>query len=153
LVQGKVLMKAASNTISRIFWALTLASLLLPATKAFADGDQPPDHIASLSFWIIAGIALYSYLALSVQIIARKAETPNDWFAWIPIANMFLLLAVAKKPLWWFFLLLIPFVNVVIVILIWMGIAETLGKPRWWGIVTLIPLVGFIVPGYLAFSD
>jgi hypothetical protein len=82
-----------------------------------------------------------------------EGETPNDWFAWIPIANMFLLLAVAKKPLWWFFLLLIPFVNVVIVILIWMGIAETLGKPSWWGILTLIPLVGFIVPCYLAFSD
>jgi hypothetical protein len=105
------------------------------------------------SFWIVVAIAIYSYLALSVQIIARKAETPNDWSAWIPIANMFLLLAVAKKPLWWFFLLLIPFVNVVIVILIWMGIAETLGEPSWWGILTLVPLVGFIVPGYLAFSD
>jgi hypothetical protein len=146
-------MKAQSKTISRIVWALTLAFLLLPANKAFADGDQPPDHIASLSFWIIAGIALYSYLAFSVQIIARKAETPNDWFAWIPIVNLFLLLAVAKKPLWWFFLLMIPFVNVVIVILIWMSIAETLGKPSWWGILTLIPLVGFIVPGYLAFAD
>jgi hypothetical protein len=74
-------------------------------------------------------IALYSYLAFSVQIIARKAETPNDWFAWIPIVNLFLLLAVAKKPLWWFFLLIIPFVNVVIVILIWMSLAETLGNP------------------------
>jgi len=146
-------MKGQSKTISRIIWALNLAFMLLPASKAFADGGQPPDHIASLSFWIIAGIALYSYLALSVQIIARKSETPNDWFAWIPIANMFLLLAVAKKPLWWFFLLMIPFVNVVIVILIWMGIAETLGKSSWWGILTLIPLVGFIVPGYLAFSD
>lgn len=146
-------MKGQSKTISRIIWALALTFLLLPASKAFADGDQPPDHVASLSFWIIVGIALYSYLAFSVQIIARKAETPNNWFAWIPIANMFLLLAVAKKPLWWFFLLMIPFVNVVMVILIWMGIAETLGKPSWWGVLTLIPLVGFIVPGYLAFSD
>jgi hypothetical protein len=48
---------------------------------------------------------------------------------------------------------MIPFVNVVIVILIWMGIAETLGKPSWWGVLMLIPLVGFIVPGYLAFLD
>lgn len=98
-------------------------------------------------------MALYGYTALAVQTIARKTETPNDWFAWIPIANFFLLLAIAKKPLWWFFLLLIPFANVVIIILIWMGIAENRGKPSWWGLVTLIPLVGFAVPGYLAWSE
>jgi hypothetical protein len=146
-------MRGLSKKVSRMIWALTMALLLLPATKAFAGGEQPSDHIASLSLWIIAGIAVYSYLALSVQIIARKAETPNDWFAWIPIANIFLLVAIAKKPLWWFFLLMIPFVNVVIVILVWMSIAEAVGKPSWWGILTLIPIVGFVVPGYLAFSD
>jgi ABC-type Na+ efflux pump permease subunit len=127
--------------------------MLIPTGTAFADGELPPDHIASLSFYIILGMALYAYLALSVQIIARKTETPNDYFAWIPIANLFLLLAIAKKPLWWFFLLLIPFGNVAVGIIVWMRIAENLGKPSWWGFLTLIPLVGFIVPGYLAWSE
>src|SRR5215470_7902667 len=142
-------MRRRSKIILRIICLSTLAAMLIPAGTAFADGEQPPDHIASLSFCIILGMALYSYLALSVQIIARRTETPNDYFAWIPIANLFLLLAIAKKPLWWFFLLLIPFVNVVVGIIVWMRISENLGKPSWWGLLTLIPLVGFIVPGYL----
>jgi ABC-type Na+ efflux pump permease subunit len=146
-------MKLPAKAISQILWAPVLATPFTPATNAFAPGDRPPDDIAGLSFWIIAGIALYSYLALSVQIIARRTETPNDLFAWIPIANLFLLIAIAKKPIWWFFLLLIPLANVVIILLIWMDIAGAVGKPKWWGLLTLIPLVGLFVPGYLAFSE
>jgi hypothetical protein len=147
-------MKARPTVSSRAIWLFTLATLLISASKAFAQEEQlPPDHIASLSFFIILGLALYAYLALAMQTIARKTETENDWFAWIPIANLFLLLAVAKKPLWWFFLLLIPLANVVVIILIWMGVAEARGKPNWWGILMLVPIVSLIVPGYLAWSE
>jgi uncharacterized membrane protein YoaK (UPF0700 family) len=62
-------------------------------------------------------------------------------------------LNIAKKPLWWFILLLIPLVNIVIGIIVWMAIAEARGKPNWWGILMIVPLVNFIVPGYLAWSD
>lgn len=138
-----------------VFWAraLCLLAVLSSAGAAFAQTPQVQDNTTSLTVIILFLMALYGYTALAVQTIARKTETPNDWFAWIPIANFFLLLAIAKKPLWWFFLLLIPFANVVIIILIWMGIAENRGKPSWWGLVTLIPLVGFAVPGYLAWSE
>jgi len=154
LLKQNTSMKARSTVSSGAIWLFALATLLISASKAFAQGDQlPPDHIASLSFLIILGVALYAYLALAVQTIARKTETENDWFAWIPIANLFLLLAVAKKPLWWFFLLLIPIVNVVVIIIVWMGVAETRGKPNWWGILMLVPFVSLIVPGYLAWSE
>lgn len=146
-------MKTQTKKIWGINWVPIVAAMLIPVGKAFAQGDTPPDHIASLSFYIIVVLAVYAYVAFSVQIIARKTETPNDWFAWIPIANLFLLLAIAKKPLWWFFLMLIPFVNVVIFIIVWMRIAENVGKPSWWALLTLLPLVGLIVPGYLAWSD
>lgn len=102
---------------------------------------------------IMLFLVLYGYLSFSVQIIARRTDTPNDWFAWIPIANMFLLLAIAKKPLWWFFLMLIPFVGIVIIVLIWMAVAEARSKPSWWGLLTLLPPLSLIVPGYLAFSE
>ena len=146
-------MKTQTATISRISWLLTLVAVLIPAGKAFAQADQLRDNTSWLSFIIIICLAGYAYLALAVQTIARKTGTPNDWFAWIPIANLFLLLAIAKKPLWWFLLLLIPVVNAVVVILIWMGIAETRGKPRWWGILLLFPVVSLVVPGYLAWSE
>jgi hypothetical protein len=60
---------------------------------------------------------------------------------------------VAKKPLWWFLLCLIPLVNVVMAIIIWMAVAEAVGKPNWWGILMIVPLANLVVPGYLAWAD
>lgn len=57
---------------------------------------------------IIGFMVLYGYLSFSVQIIARRTDTPNDWFAWIPIVNIFLICMIAKKPLWWFLWLIVP---------------------------------------------
>jgi hypothetical protein len=54
---------------------------------------------------------------------------------------------------WWFILMLIPLVNIVVFILVWMGIAEARQKPNWWGILVIVPFFGLIVPAYLAWSD
>ena len=56
-----------------------------------------------------------------------------------------LLLNIAKKPIWWFILFLIPLVNIIIAILVWMGVAEARNKPNWWGILLIVPVIGIIV--------
>lgn len=98
-------------------------------------------------------VGVYVYISLALMTIADKTNTPNSWLAWIPIANLFLMLNVAKKPAWWLVLFLIPLVNIVIAIIVWMAVAEARHKPNWWGIVMIVPVVGLIVPGYLAWSD
>jgi hypothetical protein len=95
----------------------------------------------------------YIYVSLALQTIAQKTNTANGWLAWIPIANIILMLEIAKKPIWWIILFFIPLVNLIMSILVWMGIAEARGKPNWWGILLIIPVVNLIVPGYLAWSD
>ena len=40
----------------------------------------------------------------------------------------------SKKPVWWIILLIIPLVNIVIAIILWMAIAEARNKPN-----TMIP--------------
>lgn len=102
--------------------------------------------------WLVVVLGFYVYLALCLMTIARKTNTPNGWMAWIPIVNVFLLLMIAQKPLWWFLLCLIPLVNIVIFIIVWMGVAKAVNKPEWWGILMIVPLVNLIVPGYLAFA-
>jgi len=104
-------------------------------------------------FYLILWLILYIYLAVSLQLLAKKTNTPNGWLAWIPIANIFLMLQIAQKPLWWFVLILIPIVNIVISIIVLMKIAERRGKPSWLGILIIVPVVGIAVPGYLAFFD
>ena len=106
-----------------------------------------------LTAFLVIGAAVYVYMALALQTIARKTNTKNDWLAWIPIANIILLLEIARKPLWWLLLLVIPLVNVVISIVVWVGVAEARGKPSWWGLLMIVPGVNLIVPGYLAWGD
>jgi len=96
---------------------------------------------------------LYIYMSLALMAIATKTNTENGWLAWIPIANVFLVLNIAQKPVWWIILCLIPLVNIVIFILVWMAVAEARHKPNWWGILIIVPVIGLLVPGYLAWSD
>jgi len=130
-------------------------ALPLIALPAFAQNDRIPTAMASGFFAIFLCVAavFYIYFALAVQTIAQKTNTPNAWFAWIPILNIFLLVAISKKPLWWILLLFIPIVNLVVSVLVWMAVAEARNKPTWWGILSIIPVVNLIVPGYLAWSD
>jgi len=142
---------------SPIKWASTLAVTLLSAGGVFAQEDHRAAAIAAAGaffvFFLIFAVAIYVYMALAIQTIAQKTHTENAWLAWIPIVNIVLVLNIAKKPIWWIILCLIPAVNLVIFIIVWMAVAEARNKPNWWGILIIVPVVGIIVPGYLAWSD
>ena len=102
---------------------------------------------------MIFAVAVYVYFAVCLMKMATKTGTANSWFAWIPILNMILMLQIARKPVWWVILFFIPLVNIVISILVWMAVAESLGKPSWLGILMIVPVANLIIPGYLAFSN
>jgi hypothetical protein len=138
---------------------LAVALVMMSSVLALADSDTPNPAVplalagAFFTVFLAFGVAMYVYIALALMTIANKTGTENGWLAWIPIANIVLMLMIAKKPIWWIILFLIPLVNIVMAILVWMGIAEARNKPNWWGILMIVPLVNLIVPGYLAWSD
>ena len=105
---------------------------------------------------IIIMIVVYAFLAWCMAKIAKKLGMEfGKAFIWaiIPIANIFLLLKLATKPMWWFILMLIPIVNIVISVLVWMSIAERLGKPGWWGIlIALVPVANIVMFLILVFE-
>jgi hypothetical protein len=149
-------MKTRNRGLSRIGCLLALSAVLMAARPALAEENNRVPAVfmgAFLLIFCIFMLVMYVYHALALQTIAAKTNTENAWFAWIPILNLILMLNIAKKPIWWILLFLIPIVNVVIYVLLWMGAAEARGKPNWWGILTIVPLVQLIVPGYLAWSD
>jgi Family of unknown function (DUF5684) len=118
---------------------------ILPAA-AFAQDERSralPALMAGgfLMFFMVFALATYVYVALALSTIAEKTNTENGWLAWIPIANVILMLNIARKPIWWIVLCLIPLVNIVIFIILWMGIAEARNKPSWWGVLMLVPVV------------
>lgn len=105
-----------------------------------------------LIFMFIFILVIYVYMSICLMKIAKKTNTENAWLAWIPIANVILMLQIAQKPLWWIILFFIPLVNIVFTILVWMEIAKAVKKPDWLGILMIVPIANFIIPGYLAFS-
>ena len=117
--------------------------------------DQSNAALAGMTtFNIIFGIALYIWMAICLQTIAKKTNTPNGWLAWIPIANIYLLCMIAGKAWWWLLLCFIPLVNIVIITILWWKTCEARGKPGWWSLLIIfVPVVDFVMLGVTAFSD
>jgi hypothetical protein len=132
---------------------------LFQGTVPTVTKGQPPASTGAAAaigilFAVIAllSLAFYIYAAVCLQVIAKKTNTANGWLAWIPIANVVLMLNIAQKPVWWLLLLLIPVLNIVIAVIVWMQIAKARAKAEWWGVMVVVPVMNFIAPGYLAFS-
>jgi hypothetical protein len=150
-------MRTRIRRLSMLGSVLGLVTVLLWSAAALGQESNSPASAAlagaMLLFFLGVGLVAYVYFSLATQTIANKTSTPNAWLAWVPIANVFLMLGIAKKPMWWFILFLIPLANIVIAVIVWMAIAEARNKPNWWGILTIVPVANLIVPGYLAWAD
>jgi len=152
----------SSNSFSAVVSDGSFTKLMRKATRSKQCGGIGntqaqkfvTEHISKIliAAWILL-IALYIYLSYTLQIIARKTQTENDWLAWIPIGNLYLMCKIADKPAWWLILLFAPFVSILVMVLIYMGIAEARKKPGWLGIFLAVPIVQLFVQGYLAFSN
>ncbi|HLY59372.1 MAG TPA: DUF5684 domain-containing protein [Terriglobia bacterium] len=150
-------MKLRTRVWARLGLLAVLVAFLIPSMAWAQDDRNAGMAIAAAGafflVFLVFGLAFYVYIALALSTIAKKTNTENPWMAWIPIVNVYLMVMIAKKEWWWLLLCLIPFVNIVIYIILWMAIAEARHKPNWWGILIIVPFVGLIVPGYLAWAD
>jgi hypothetical protein len=103
------------------------------------------------AMWIFI-LAIYIYSAICYMAVAKRTNTPNGWFAFIPVLNMILMLQIAKRPLWWIILMILPIVNIVIAIIILVDILKVLRRPAWWVILMLIPIVNLVILGVMAWG-
>ncbi len=116
--------------------------------------------VALILLFIILIIALYIYISLALMTIAHKTKTAYPWLAWIPIANIYLMVKISKQP-WWVMLLfligLVPIFGLLVVIglftFLWWNICEVRGKPGWLGLFTPFPILNLIMIGIVAWSD
>lgn len=107
-----------------------------------AQNSPDLDAAAGAAMGALAVIAIV-YLALVIVWIAgmwkafEKAGKPG-WAAIVPIYNVIIWLELANKPVWWIILiLLIPFVNLIVLIITLNGVAKSFGR----GVGTTIGLV------------
>jgi len=95
-------------------------------------------------------LALGILMLVSMWRIFTKAGQPG-WASIVPIYNAYVLLKVAGKPGWWLLLMFIPLVNIVIIILALVGLANNFGKGG--GYVAGMIFLPFIFYPMLAFGD
>ena len=107
--------------------------------------DNTTSPIVSIIYLIVIAFELYCFWTLFV-----KAGKPG-WGAIMPIYKVYLLLKIVGRPGWWLILLLIPLVNIVILILVYLDLAKSFGRGTGFGI-GLILLTAIFVP-ILALGD
>lgn len=101
-------------------------------------------------------ILLLAYFALIIAAIAgqwkmfEKAGKPG-WACIVPIYNIVVLLEIVRKPVWWILLMLIPVVNLVILIIVYIELAKAFGKSG--GFAVGLILLSFIFIPILGFGD
>lgn len=111
--------------------------------------------IAGTVFLFLFIIAIISY-AIGAWLLGRvfkKAGEPQ-WAAWVPIYNTWKLLEIGGQQGFWAVLALIPFVNIVSLIFMYIAmynIGKTLGKEDWFVLLAIfLPIVWLI---WLGFDD
>ncbi len=116
---------------------------------------------AALILVIILFAAFYVYFALAWQTIAKKLKYKNPWLAWIPFANISMMLQLGGFHWAWVFLFLVPVLGwiaifVLIIIANWKTF-EARGHEGWLSLSQIIPKVGgilyLIAIGFVAWQD
>jgi hypothetical protein len=112
---------------------------------------EPSSGIFAMGAGImIVYLVLIIFLIACIWKIFTKAGKPG-WAAIIPIYNIIVLLEIVGKPVWWIILLLIPCVNLVVMILIYLELAKVFGQST--GFAVGLILLGIIFLPILAFGD
>lgn len=108
-----------------------------------------PPYFPSLLIGIMIGF--YVLVCYPCMMIAQKLGLAG-WMAWVPIIQIFLLFKMAGRPWWWVLLLLIPVINLLIPIILWMDIAKRFNKSVLLGILMIVPVLNLMIPWHIAFS-
>lgn len=132
--------------------------------KAMQSVPLPPDAQALIGkFGILIaalGILFYIYFSLCLYKIAGKLDVSAAWTAWVPLVQIWTIVAAAGKPWWWLLILVLsaiipfagPIISGIVSIYLWVCITENLGRNKWLGLLMIVPLVNLVWPGILAFS-
>ena len=120
---------------------ISLIPLLAQETSEY----QPPQ--VSPVVWICYFAVIILWIAGMWKVFS-KAGQPG-WGVLIPIFNLYLMCKIAGRPGWWVLLMLIPFVNLIIFIILYVDMAKRFGKGVGFAIGLLfLPFIFFPILGF-----
>jgi len=130
------LLPRALAIVTALMVAISFVSYLLPRVGSRLQQswrqisfDVRPVATGVFAVWTLIVLLLVA----STWKVFVKAGEPG-WAAVVPIYNLLILLKIAGKPAWWLVLLLIPIVNIPILLLTFISLAERFGKGAGFGV-------------------
>lgn len=111
---------------------------------------MPTTSMAMMTIMMIIELIIVVFYLACNWIIFQKAGKPG-WAIIIPIYNIIVFLQIVKRPVWWIILLIIPVVNIIILIILYLDLAKSFGKSGAWGFFMLF-ILGIIGIPMLAFG-
>ena len=101
-------------------------------------------------FALLFIVMIAVFFISTIWVIFEKADKPGRASV-IPVYHTLVLIEIAGKPAWWIFLFLIPFVNLLFIVLMISGLAKAYNKGPGFGIgLILLPFIFFPI---LAFGE
>jgi hypothetical protein len=95
-------------------------------------------------------LAVSLFMVVASWKIYTKAGQPG-WAVLVPIYNLVVLLQIVRKPMWWIVMFLIPIVNFIFCILLYVELAKAFGKSVAFAVGLL--LLGIVFLPILAFGS
>jgi hypothetical protein len=113
--------------MANLAWAL--ASFQEPGAGEEGGAAAAAVGLVMMLIWL----AVVVVMVASMWKVFTKAGEPG-WAAIVPIYNLIVLLKISSKPIWWIVLFLIPLVNIVMLVLTNIGLAQNFGKGAGFGL-------------------
>jgi hypothetical protein len=135
---------------------LTVAASLASTTSLLAQSSTDYSNSASLNASAAAGGGIGGIIGLVIGVVVligmwkvfAKAGQPG-WACIVPFYNIYVLCKIVGRPGWWLLLFLVPFVNLIIAILLYVGLAKSFGKGAGYGVgLVFLPFIFFPILGF-----
>lgn len=116
-------------------------------------GAEPQMSGGALAALVLVSIVGYIFFSYCYKRICEKAGVDPGGIIWVPIAQFVPIFRAAGLNPWLLLLLFVPFVNFVMIIVLFAHLAQALGKSPWLAALVLVPIVNILLVPYLAFSS
>jgi hypothetical protein len=90
-------------------------------------------------------VVAYVVLAIPAYILAQRLGLAEAWAAFIPLFGVtIVVLRAIDRTAWFSLITIVPLVNVVFSIWLFVTMPAHHGRTRWWALALLIPFIGLL---------
>jgi len=124
-----------------------MLALLGQYSSSSSSSSSGGSAVVALLFFAVYAAVIVLIIAGMWKMFVKAGQ--QGWLSIIPILNTYVIIKLAGREGWWILLFLIPCVNIVVAIIVYMDLAQKYGKSAAYGLGLIflpfifIPVLGF----------